>query len=66
MMKPRSRCVNLNHGRTNVSIRYCPMCGEIVNEDISAGACSEDKHAAGRRRGSAFCMDCGKKLIMKT
>ena len=66
MMKRGSLCANLNHCRTNVPVRHCPTCGEVVNDALSTMACSEDKHASGRRRGSTYCTDCGKRLIMTT
>jgi hypothetical protein len=40
------------------------MCGEVVNETVAMEACSEEKHASGRRRGSTYCVDCGKRLVM--
>jgi hypothetical protein len=58
------RCANLNHGRANAPVRHCPMCGEVVNETVAMEACSEEKHASGRRRGSTYCVDCGKRLVM--
>lgn len=55
------RCKNMNHGRSNVSVRHCPNCGEIVNKKAS-GQCDEKLHAARRKERNAFCCDCGKKL----
>ena len=38
-----------NHGRTIVTVRFCPNCGEIVNGKIPIGTCSEEQHAKRRR-----------------
>ena len=29
MITRRSYCPNLNHGRRNAPVRFCPMCGEV-------------------------------------
>jgi len=61
----RNACPNLNHRRTNVPVRVCPMCGEIVNESIPAVSCNEEKHALKRRERSNYCVDCGEQLIQE-
>lgn len=66
MMKRASGCANLNHGRRNAPVRHCPSCGDVVNETITQEACSEEKHALGRRRRSTYCADCGRRLVMTT
>ena len=53
------RCPNDNHGRMVVTVRCCPNCGEIVNENIVARKCVVDAHAKMRRSRYSFCMDCG-------
>ena len=53
-MKNNGRCGNYNHGRANVPVRFFPTCGEVVNDNISAEECSEDKHARKRRDGSMY------------
>jgi hypothetical protein len=63
MMMQRSNCPNLNHRRTNAPVRFCPICGEVVNENIPIRECSEEEHAIMRRKGSKYCVDCGEKLI---
>jgi hypothetical protein len=55
------RCRNMNHSRTNVPVRFCPNCGEVVNNAIKR-RCDEIKHAERRKDRSTFCSDCGKKL----
>jgi hypothetical protein len=40
-MKNNGRCRNYNHGRANAPVRFCPTCGEVVNNNISAEECSE-------------------------
>jgi hypothetical protein len=57
-------CDNMNHRRRDAPVAHCPQCGEVVNANVRAGACSEAKHAAARRRQSAFCIDCGAALIV--
>jgi hypothetical protein len=58
-----NNCRNLNHGRTNVPVRFCSMCGELVNGRISSIGCNEEKHATTRRQMNKFCVDCGEQLI---
>lgn len=58
-----SSCRNLNHARPNAPIGHCPECGKVVNAGRVASGCSDDKHAAARRRQSAYCADCGERLI---
>jgi len=41
-MTKNGRCLNYNHGRPNSPVRFCPKCGEVVNNSISAEVCSED------------------------
>ncbi len=63
-MKTQVRCTNMNHGRTNAPVRFCPTCGVVVNKSAN-GQCDEAKHASQRKNRSAFCHDCGKSLIQK-
>lgn len=58
-----ARCLNYNHGRLNAPVRFCPMCGKVVNENIPIRACSEQKHVKSRRDQKKYCIDCGKQLI---
>ncbi len=62
-MAQRELCPNDNHGRTIVTVRYCPNCGEIVNGKIPIGTCSEEQHAKRRRTQSAYCTGCGRGLF---
>lgn len=55
-------CKNLNHSKMNVSIRFCPACGEVVNEQIQGRTCSREDHAKRRKERDNFCIDCGKKV----
>ena len=55
-------CQNLNHRKTNVTIRYCPQCGVVVNESVPKGACRGADHAAMLRQHQTFCMHCGSRL----
>ena len=56
-------CTNFNHGRVNAPVRVCPMCGDVVNKNISIKNCSEKEHAKRRKDRSKYCLDCGKQLI---
>jgi hypothetical protein len=56
------RCANDNHGRMVVRIRFCPSCGEVLNQKIASRKCSERSHAEMRRSRSTYCMDCGVQL----
>jgi hypothetical protein len=59
----RQRCANDNHGRPVVTVRFCPSCGDVVNRDIRATGCPQEKHASMRRSRSTYCVDCGERLI---
>jgi len=56
-------CPNFNHRRSNAPVRFCPDCGEVVNDAVPAQKCSKDKHAEKRRELSKYCSDCGEQLI---
>ena len=59
-----SACSNLNHSRgANALVAHCPDCGKLVNGSRAVDACPEPKHAAARRRQTAWCTDCGSRLI---
>ncbi len=63
MTPPEDRCPNYNHGRPNAPVRFCSMCGEVVNKSISAEVCSEEKHAKKRHERNKYCVNCGEQLI---
>jgi predicted RNA-binding Zn-ribbon protein involved in translation (DUF1610 family) len=56
-------CENMNHLRSNVAVRHCPQCGDVVNGTLPAGSCSPAEHAVRRRQQTAFCVHCGEQLI---
>lgn len=58
-----NRCPNMNHGRLNAPVKYCPMCGDSVNRSAS-GNCDQARHAELRKNRLLFCSDCGKKLSL--
>ncbi len=59
----KERCPNMNHSRTNVAIRYCPSCGEVVGHAIpNRTRCDDSKHAHRRKDRNVYCCDCGTKL----
>ncbi|MES2855006.1 MAG: hypothetical protein V4692_04035 [Bdellovibrionota bacterium] len=57
----QGRCTNMNHGRLNAPVRFCPTCGDKVNTKIQA-RCDAPKHAMLRKDRNTFCCDCGEKL----
>jgi len=59
----KKNCPNLNHSRVSAPIRFCPMCGEVVNVDIPLEMCSDEKHVKRRQDTSKYCTYCGKQLI---
>ena len=62
-MIPKVRCPNLNHSRTRVTIRFCPACGEVVNQMVPIRNCLEPEHTKRRRERNKFCCDCSAQLI---
>jgi len=60
---PRTGCRNRNHGRHNAPVRYCSMCGEVVNENIILKECSDAEHAVSRKGRYKYCEHCGLQLI---
>ena len=61
----QERCFNDNHGRAIVTVRCCPNCGEVVNENIPARRCSPEQHASRRRQQDTYCLDCGERLVQE-
>jgi len=59
----RKSCPNMNHKRSDAPVRYCPNCGEVVNENIILKKCSEAEHAERRRDRNKYCVHCGEQLI---
>ncbi len=62
-MTRTNHCPNFNHNRENVPVRFCPGCGEVVNEDIPMRKCNEEGHAKSRRERDTYCVNCGELLI---
>ena len=63
MVAQGDRCLNYNHSRPNAPVRFCPMCGEVVNENILINNCSHEEHAKSRRERNKYCVYCGDQLI---
>ncbi|MDG0817236.1 hypothetical protein [Bdellovibrio svalbardensis] len=63
-MKTQTRCPNMNHGKTNAPVKFCPNCGEVLNAAVRV-RCDEDKHKHLRKSRISFCTDCGKSLALK-
>jgi len=59
MITREGRCTNFNHGRSNAPVRFCSTCGEVVNKNISAVTCSEEKHGKSRLNQNKYCVACG-------
>jgi hypothetical protein len=56
MISNGNRCPNLNHSRTNAPVRFCPRCGEVVNENIPIRKCTTAEHARSRiEREQVLC-----------
>jgi hypothetical protein len=55
-------CGNLIHRCSNVPVRFCKECGEVVNEEVSAKACSEEEHERKRLDRATYCSECGQPL----
>ena len=56
------RCPNDNHGRAAVLVRYCPICGDVLNASIPGKMCDRALHAMRRREHHCYCVDCGVQL----
>lgn len=65
-MAQMNSCPNFNHSNTIVTVRFCTMCGEVVNENIPSRKCTEEEHAKMRRERNEYCIHCGEELIHKT
>ncbi len=61
-MDESGRCRNNNHSRMNVSVRFCPDCGEVVGKHVGTKSCQADAHAKKRKERNKFCVDCGRSL----
>lgn len=57
----RPRCANMNHGRANSLVNFCPSCGEKLRQPVQI-RCEDAAHRARRKEQSKFCHDCGKDL----
>ena len=64
MIMQLKRCPNFNHRRANAPVRFCPLCGAVVNEAILIRECSKESHAISRRGGTKYCVHCGEQLIV--
>ncbi len=62
-MTAQAHCPNYNHGRKNVAVRYCPNCGDLLNENIAVQECSVEAHEKRREYQNKYCFDCGEQLI---
>ncbi|MGZ3721706.1 MAG: hypothetical protein ACXVA9_02170 [Bdellovibrionales bacterium] len=60
-MSHEDRCRNMNHGRSNAPVRFCPNCGEKINQKLTA-KCNSQIHATLRKDRYTYCSDCGIKF----
>jgi acetone carboxylase gamma subunit len=60
----KKHCANMNHGKMNPPIKFCPNCGELLNSGIRV-SCDDAKHKHFMKSRNFFCCDCGKKLLDK-
>lgn len=60
-----SSCQNLNHRRSDATVRFCPSCGEVVSQGVPIQRCPETLHAKERMEHSKFCVHCGKQLMQQ-
>ena len=63
MITEGNKCPNYNHERENAPVRFCPECGEVVNEGIPIRKCNKKEHDISRRERDNYCAYCGKQLI---
>lgn len=56
-------CSNLNHSKMNVTVKYCPGCGEVVSKTVQSKSCNESVHSKRRKERNKYCVDCGDKLM---
>lgn len=63
MVMQRTDCTNLNHRRGDAQVRFCPMCGAVVNVNIPMIRCIGGKHGTRRLERTKYCVDCGRQLI---
>ena len=59
----KNSCLNFKHGSPNAPERFCPTCGESVNENIPIAKCSEENHEESRRNMHRYCVVCGEQLF---
>ena len=62
-MKRGQRCENFNHRRSDAPVRFCPTCGEVVNQSLPIKKCTQDEHGKMRRERNKFCVHCGEQLV---
>ena len=58
-------CTHSYHMLKNALTRYCPRCGEEVNNAISIKKCKNETHVFKRYSNNRFCDDCGQGLNFK-
>lgn len=63
MIARNNICSNLNHRITNAPVRYCPMCGEIVNNNIPTCECPAEDHAKKRRERKSIVLIAASRLF---
>jgi hypothetical protein len=64
MIQRMRSCLNRNHGNPSAPVRFCSMCGEIVNKNVPVKRCIKEKHDKSRLQRTKYCTDCGEQLVM--
>jgi hypothetical protein len=57
-------CPNMNHSHLSAPVRFCSLCGGIVNQNIHIRRCDKEKHDKSRLQRTKYCVDCGEQLVM--
>jgi hypothetical protein len=61
MIYPKVLCANYNHGKSVVTINFCPGCGQKFKSSIP-NSCNDEIHRKQRKQRSLYCTSCGKIL----
>lgn len=56
------KCLNVNHRRANSPFRFCPSCGEVLNNSVPISICGMEKHTKEIGRGDKYCRICGERF----
>ncbi len=60
----KSKCQSVYH-RPDMKVapfKFCPDCGEIINDKLRPKADCARTHTLRKTKGNKYCPDCGEKL----